>query len=480
MDPIEPRYYSKDFKFKNIKVVGHTRPQMSQKWHNTAENIHIDEDAMKILDYTPTHSFVRQTKDNFKIAVNKFDAPKILPDNETFWQSYNLLLKHLEQSIPRHKPTYKGLYMDFKTSSGYPLNRFWKDKEKVPEELLSELIQTEEDIYIWQLAMKKERLPITKIRDGKMRSYMMPPLPYLIRQKKFSQAFNNYLKSTRWSAYGFNYHKRGFHMKMNKLRQYWRKFEYDVTNWDKRFSLKSICCQIRKHFLDMTKEEEEEFDFINQFEIEPTVLLPTGEVIKLKIGQCSGSENTTSDNILAHMLMVFYEIVKGVKENYGYVPTLDEIYKNCEFNIYSDDIIGACSEFYSFLINPQKKKNHYEEFGMTIEIDNPEKFKTSNTLEGLKFLGLIAKDYYGIVVPDFDYEIIKNSSVVVMPDETHKTQLTRFIQMLDLLTFNENYEAYRQFIFQYADFTGQEKPYLPTQPNKISEELCLEVGGGRN
>jgi len=272
----------------------------------------------------------------------------------------------------------------------------------------------------------------------------------LLGKKKFSQSFNNDLKQVPWSAYGFNWHNKGFHYHLRKFIPYTNITEYDAKFWDKRFPLKEECYNLRRKFLDLDEEEESEFWKIALDEIYPNIILPTSEVIILPSGQCSGSENTTSDNTIGHMMIIFYEAISGFYDINKIVPSIDDILSNVENIIYSDDVIQACSDEYSFMADPYKKKAIFEKFGLGIDPLDPEKFKKFNSIYGATFLGMTVSSYDQYLVPIYDYSKVLNSTVIRKEDETPQQQVVRFEALLSLLIFTPYYTIYRTFICEYA------------------------------
>jgi len=444
----------------------------------------IDEGAHKLLGNFPIDmASVRVTKENYNLAVMSFDSPFTCPDNEFWTLAMEYTYQYLAQYIPISRPQFKDLYMDFSTGAGFPWNLFFPTKGDIPEDMIETDLNDPYTPYYWNLAMKKEKLPIVKIKENKMRSFMMPSVTYLIRQKKYSQNFNEFLKLVPWSAYGFNWHYKGFHRSMSPFLKFININEYDVRYWDKHFPLKKACVDLRRRFLDLTPDEEEEFYRLAQDEIHPKIVLPSGEVIELDVGQCSGSENTTSDNTIAHIMIIMYECIKGYYTKYRSIPTLEQILENVYNKIYSDDVVQGYKDEFDFIGDPIQKDAIFKEFGMAIEYMNPEKWKVFKGCIGATFLGMTIHDYFGVLVPTYPYHKILNSSVIREDDETPSQQLVRFTALLTLLTFTNDYETYRKFILAYIKYYDLEEIYIPIQARAQAIELCKEsvnVVGGRN
>lgn len=426
-------------------------------------------------DFEPTMGVVRVTKQNFETAVRGFDHPTVRPYNQDWLDAFEYAYQFISMFVDPETPLFEHLFCDFCTGCGFPCSLFCSCKGEVPESWLETDLNQEYEPHYWHLNMKREKLDLIKILEKfKMRSFMMPSVFYLLRQKIYSQRFNEGVKKVPWSAYGFNPHQKGFHRLLAPILEMLYKMEYDISYWDKAFPLKQACYEMRRRFLILTPEEEKEFWQIAEDEIHPKVILPTGEVLYLNCGQCSGSENTTADNTIAHIMIIMYEAIKGYKDIYGSKPSLQEILQNVVPRLYSDDNISGVTERFKFMVDPIRKNAIFEEFGMKIEHTNPEKWKTSQTLEGLTFLGFTVRSQDGILVPFYDYDKVLNSAVIRMSNETPEQQLVRYTALLTLLTFNPKYEEFRGYIQRYAKIFDLDTPFLPPQRDVVRYELNYE------
>jgi len=466
------------FGFKFIKVIGFIRRNVNYfKFHKSPYRLDIDNNARTLLGHEPTVGVVRTTELNYQTAVKGFDHAKIIPDNDVWEMAKHYTYLYLKEYIPKVKPQYTSLYMDYSTGPGFPLNLYFKTKAEVPEQWIIEDFYSDYEPYIWHLAMKKEKLDILKIVDKhKQRSFMMACATYLMKQKVYSQSFNEHMKKVPWSAYGFNWHRKGFHKLFKKFKFYPHIVDYDVTYWDKSFPLKQDTYELREKFLDMTEDETFGFWLMADDEITPHVMLPTGELIQMDVGQCSGSENTTSDNTVGHIMIILYEALRGAKDIFGSYPSLRAILDNVRAVIYSDDNVSGYTDAWSFMKDPIRKDAIFKEFGMAIEYNNAEKWNYSACIEGHSFLGFQIKEYFGKLVPYFDYVKVKNSTVVLETNEGPDEQIERFKALLELLVFTPHYEEYKEFVKRYANLYDLETGYIPGREERIQYELCLEGG----
>lgn len=443
-----------------------------------------DAEARRLLNWDVGKAIVQVTEKNYDTAIRAFDSPWTHPlgyfgkrasTEDDYWNfAFETTYKYLRAYIPVRKPKYNSLKMDFSTAPGYPLNQYFEKKNLVPEEWIQQSLYSNYGEFYWNLAMKRERLPLEKIRAGKMRSFMMPSMTMLMYMKIFFQDFNEALKLIPWLAYGMNWHRKGFHRAMAPFDKFYHKAWWDVSKWDKRYPLKYYNYKMRERFLEMNRAEADLFWKIAADEIIPTVLMPTGEVYNTLAGQCSGSDGTTTDNCVGHLMIIFYDIGKGFKEIHGEFPTLPVIMDNCAYKIYGDDVCNAYSRFFKFLGDKQRKATIYASFGMALDIDDPLKYGSLTTMEGLQFLGFTVKEWHGTYVPYYSYDNVRDSTVLTLETETPKQQVIRFCALLELLTFTEHYEEYKLFIFQYCDQYDLERPFILSQDDKINWELCKQ------
>jgi len=190
--PIYTHDLRTQFVFKHIKVVGQIpRNFCFLKFHDKPSKIIIDTVAHDLLDsFEITSVIVQMCKKNYTIAVEKFDFPRTLPSDELWKIALEYTYIYLSRYIQCRKPQYTNLYMDFSTSPGYPFNLWFKTKGDVPVNMISKDLSDPYETYYFMLAMKREKMDKVKAEiDFKMRSIMIPSIPFLVRQKKVFSIF---------------------------------------------------------------------------------------------------------------------------------------------------------------------------------------------------------------------------------------------------------------------------------------------------
>lgn len=255
-----------------------------------------------------TYSFVEK-------SVRKMDFPRVMSVDQVL---YDLAFDYVCQKLTRHfeKLSFHTVEiamstMDLTTSSGIPWGSLGiKTKKEFFEhpEIRSYLASNRwfNPAYppLWKVWPKIEWRSGVDIDNKKVRTFIIPP-PDLVFGGKLVYGHQNYgLMDFWWSAYGFNPYAGGTDRMAQKLLLYQLYLIYDVSGWDRKLPNLKDVYRIRHqsinpayfamaHFLAKT--------FCKSF-----IVLPDGRVFKKKVGNNSGSPNTTSDNIIAHLIILFY------------------------------------------------------------------------------------------------------------------------------------------------------------------------------
>lgn len=470
--------YKGESQFKYIKEVGFINKRYVPKLHEDPYSYPIDPIAQRLLNHTLTSAHVRRTLKNTKQAIMGYDRPPAVPDNSDFQLAVEYFYEYISQYIKPHTPQYHDLYVNMKSGAGWPLRLHYPSKGDVPDEVLSNIFQQPLINIYWELMMKGEMLPITKIATDKMRSYVAASYPYLILEKIYSQNFNEQFKNVPMSAYGFNFRNLGYHQLMSNFKDYQSIVEYDVRFWDKGYSLKRFMFEFRKRFLILDDDEEYVYSTMGKHYYRPLVLLPDGTVAEFDMNQLSGGENTTVDNTGGHILIVIYEIICGYRIKYQKTIKYTTLFKHFFSKLYSDDTVLGHDDTFSFLSDGPHKHHIFSQFGMTIDYQNPEKWKLFNTVVGVTFLGLTCIKLNDIFVYIFNYATILDSSCLNSDKNDPNIRIQGFMSMLELLIYSPYYNRFASFIRSYALETNTAVPIIVSQRIAQIQDLNCEVRAG--
>jgi len=256
-------------------------------------------------------------------------------------------------------------------------------------EAYSKCVQGLRDYPPYSISGKRELLTKEEIEvDRKIRTFVLECMELVVehhflwgeQNKKLIQLQPGYIR------YGINLHDGGFHRMVSRS---FRKFfsMLDVSGWDRSFPLARACQRLRRkgmeewfrqHGTEMPKEIDERIKRADNAYCEPTLLLPTGDVVRITWGQPSGSVLTTSNNCIGHNIIENYKLIKACP-----TATDDEIVSQ-GVNLYGDDIFAGYDEQFSALRNENFVNQIYQEFGMMVKKGS---FRAQDTPDGLSFLG---------------------------------------------------------------------------------------------
>lgn len=187
---------------------------------------------------------------------------------------------------------------------------------------------------IWRVVGKIEWLPLSDLEEDKQRTFLIPPFDFLLLQKQCWQHQNESLKNFFWSSYGFCPYYGGVDKMAKNLLRNPLFIEYDVSGWDRKFPLMKYVYEIRNSAL---KRPPSHLAFTTENTINTLVLLPNGDLIEKGNGNNSGSNDTTSDNIIGHEILVsmaLFDLFHGD----------DNRVLECCPNIFGDDDICSIPE----------------------------------------------------------------------------------------------------------------------------------------
>jgi len=238
--------------------------------------------------------------------------------------------------------------------------------------IFSDEFWTEEQI--WKVVPKTEWYPASKLDEGKVRTFIVPPPELVYWGKMFFGEQNELLKNFWWSAYGFNPYSGGVHRLASNLLRHSLFVFYDVVGWDRKLPTLSEVYELRNSFISeqyllMARRLAEKF-------VNSVLLHPNGCLYRKKHGNNSGAPNTTSDNILSHMMMLVLILLVLFDGDEEYVD-------DCIAALFGDDDVlaipdvGHSDEHIQFVFT-----SVFSLFGLTMD-----PFVITRDLSDCEFLG---------------------------------------------------------------------------------------------
>jgi len=283
---------------------------------------------------------------NVAAQIDKCDVPAIYPENDNMHETMKLCKVFFRyiRSEPSHEPeehTY-----DLTTSPGLPLNksgcRTKKDVLTRKKVLLIKFTFNLKYPVIDAYNDKIELLDWMDLMRGKMRGVFGSSFHGIIREKFLYGNQNTKILEdceNSWIKYGLVKQYGGFSKAIRKLEKFEFVWESDVSGYDRKICLKFVY-QIRNENVIDSHLYTPLIEAVTDSNVSPMVLLPNGYVVKRSTGNDSGKNNTTTDNSIAHFIIMIYLFVKRLRQ-LNEVPKLTYIFSNVELLIYSDDKIGG-------------------------------------------------------------------------------------------------------------------------------------------
>jgi hypothetical protein len=224
---------------------------------------------------------------------------------------------------------------------------------------------------VWSVVGKVEWLEGDLLDEGKCRTFIIPPLDLLEGQKRLYSGQNKAMKMFHWSAYGFNPYQGGVDRLAERLLVNPIFITYDVKSWDRILQVMREAYRLRNGFLPDCYEKE--FRFVTENTVAAYMILANGLVVKRSVGNCSGSNNTTTDNILCHSFILAFTLLVLYD---GDVELVEKVVAA----LFGDDDVASL---------PHTDKDVEQVFRECFRVFHMEldPVKVSNSLEGMEFLG---------------------------------------------------------------------------------------------
>jgi len=237
------------------------------------------------------------------------------------------------------------------TSPGYPYGCKYKTKEAAfrahPKYFKAYLAPGAERIPpIYKVTPKVEYMTKEELGEEKIRLFRNPPLDLFLLESKYFADMDAGLSKLDFSTkigLGFVKEHGGWDSFIKILMKHPFFLMYDIGTFDKGFgpSLLKAVYDLRQEFYDKTQDiNEEDWNFLYYSMAYAMELVYNGQVYHTSCGGKSGNLTTSTNNTLAHMLIIIYHIT-------GHFETDDAVYKfmvkQWEALLYSDDNCSSTS-----------------------------------------------------------------------------------------------------------------------------------------
>jgi len=297
-----------------------------------------------------------------------------------------------------------------------------------------------------------EILPSEKAKEKNTRFYQFANVLHFFSTAQDNQHFNKKLYNLKtFNAVGVSFQYGGFDEMVRRLTRIKGAtfFTGDVSKWDKRFRvfLIDFCRRMR---VNLYRGQDPEYSYRMEFQYKNEtyvfIVLSNGQVIYKAGSQLSGKTNTTSDNVMAHMLiMIAYILFMCDTEE---TMSLNDVYKVMEALLYADDQIVAVNPSWHFITPFSSRAEFYNRFGMFLKQSDD---VIQDHVEGLVFLGATIKSYYGKYVPVYNRDRLEAGLVFPKGDLDVLQEYGKALAIYFLAAFVDD-EKFIHNLFEYLVF----------------------------
>lgn len=284
---------------------------------------------------------------------------------------------------------------------------------------------------VWRIKAKEnEWKSLTELSEGSMRTFIMPPVNLLHNQKRLFMKQNEALKNFFWSYYGFI----PFHGNVNRLAEKLKSFPYraclDWRGYDRLLAVMEEVYYIRRqHIVGL---DHDLFDWVHENTVRSFLADEQGYVFFKNHGNNSGSGNTTTDNIIAAMIIWVYLMIKAQPDTT--LSDLDEVL----FCLFGDDELHGVTERYKLLCDESFIVKHSAPLSLRVKYM---KGGLNFPLEKLDFLGFTFSHKHLGYVPSYDAPKLLNAMLWVKEKNVNHVAFVQRAFSCMLLSFGHSLHA---------------------------------------
>lgn len=334
--------------------------------------------SLKVIENADM-SIVVPNRINMDISVKKCDRPPKYPQDDLQKYVENVGDKYLAPMLKQRVAHFDDT-VEFNLSSSP--SSFWKNMgcktkgDVLKHPLFHYFVFSIFILPIIDVNPKVEYKELIEILQGKIRTTFNPQFDFNVKMKILYDRQNNALKKQSsleksWIKYGFNKTDGGFHRQAIYLEQFDYHDEGDVSGFDRECFLRNTYMR-RNKFLQFPPVYFWLVCYVFAFILHSYIKCPDGVVRVRLTGNDSGRNNTTADNCLFHVIVLFRFICRLWLElsKFKRLPELSEILYYHHYLVYSDDHLGSHRlkllevDEQSFI---KLKAEVYAEFGMELK-----------------------------------------------------------------------------------------------------------------
>lgn len=328
---------------------------------------------------------VKLNFDNIFTSIRKADVPRVEPPfhDPLFKVAIEYAYLYLHDSLYSEVAFDRVYEYGSDTSAGFPYTKMTEQHAKlnkkgkaIESDLYKDFMDREDYVPLSTVNGKDEFLQKSEIDGGKARTIFAVPLDLIMKTKFFFDAQNEKIVQNAehsWIKYGFVKQYKGFDTLFKELEKFTDIFQGDLSGYDRTILLQLVY-HLRGRGLNVKEFEprlRHMYEWVVMHTVYPIIILPNGLVVQRQTGNNSGGNNTASDNSIAHLLIMFYFLIRIYYDAFEDIPTLDFITEESHVNIYSDDTLGGIN-LKSFGIHSSEEFidkwiENYAIFGLTLK-----------------------------------------------------------------------------------------------------------------
>jgi len=388
-----------------------------------------------------------------ELQENKMDVPCVVPDNSDPY--YNLAVeftwKMFQHCLEVPLTPVYSLVKD--ASPGFPYQHLGitTKGQAVVSDIHYRLMSETPDPVALSVPKGCEALPVEDLNDGKLRTIFLTPAYFVGYQKFYFDSQNIRMKlyhDTTWCKYGYVKQYGGFNRLMRSLERFFWLFDFDISGYDRRISLHKTyelrtrglrnyaqhCPPMQAH-LDDPVYKWVVFNCTN-----PVVAFGNGTIWRRLTGNNSGSNDTTTDNTIAHTIIIFHLLVRRMYELTGLLPSYENCLEVAGFMLFGDDDAGGLTKF-MFDSSEQLISYFIDHFALYGLVIKPKSFhivphEPGTPYSGISFLGSTCSYEDGIYVPYPRVGKLMYSISSLMRSESSDPSITidKIVAIWDLLS----------------------------------------------
>jgi hypothetical protein len=310
-----------------------------------------------IIEGFSTSREVRPTVKTVEAAIEKNNNPATYPEDDLIRLAEQYVCRYLVENCDFIQPPKAPGSPDFKfnmdSSAGLHGKKTGtpKTREYLESATFRKLALSTDYVPVDIVNTKDEFLDIeSDISRGKVRLVDCVNKDMIFKSKILYDNQNAALHDNHKSSfikYGMVKQYGGFDILITELEAACKISQSDVSGYDKNAVLEGVY-RIRRACLLLPKEgvDPEVFqqymdllNFVEYYTLNPVRLLPDGTVVGQDHSNSSGQNNTTCDNSILHLIILFYLILYLIRLEYGTTATYSDVVDYAIINVYSDDKI---------------------------------------------------------------------------------------------------------------------------------------------